>query len=217
MHVAIALYPRFAALDVVAPYTALAFTSGYEITFVAARPGPVLDDRGNLSLTATAAFADVPSPDVLLVPGGHGVARAMAEPHLIRWIARAHQHTTWTTSVGTGSFLLGAAGLIAERRATTHWHVLDELAGLDALPVAERLVTDGKVMTAADFSAGIDMALTLLAGVGGDDTARAVRLALGLDHAQPRPSTPERPDLDHARALITYAALDGWPPAAPHD
>lgn len=120
MHVAIPLYPRFTALDAVGPYTVLAFSPGYTVTFVAAEPGPVVDDRGSLTLQATATFAEVPRPDMILVPGGPGTREAMSDPELIGWIGRAHEHAPWTTSVCSGSFLLGAAGLLRAigRRAT---------------------------------------------------------------------------------------------------
>ncbi|MGI5489278.1 DJ-1/PfpI family protein [Microtetraspora malaysiensis] len=184
MHVAIPLYPRFTALDAVGPYTVLAFAPGWRVTFVAPETGPVLDDRGTLALTATARLADLPRPDMVLVPGGVGTLDALSDPALIDWIAAAHEHARWTTSVCSGSFLLGAAGVLRGRRATTHWGFLDQLATFGAEPVSERVVTDGTVVTAAGVSAGIDMALTLLAEVADPVTAQTVQLAIEYD---PRP------------------------------
>ncbi|WP_347404832.1 DJ-1/PfpI family protein [Micromonospora sp. WMMD1102] len=109
MHVAIPLYPRFTALDVVGPYTVLAFAPGVTVTLVAAEPGPVLDDRGTMAISATVGYAELPRPDVVVVPGGAGTRAALADTALVSWIARAHAHTRWTTSVCVGSFLLGAA------------------------------------------------------------------------------------------------------------
>jgi transcriptional regulator GlxA family with amidase domain len=185
MHVAIPLYPRFTALDAVGPYTVLAFAPGYTVTFVAGAPGPVVDDVGSLALAATASYADVPRPDVILVPGGPGTQEALADRALVGWIGQAHEHTRWTTSVCAGSFLLGAAGLLDGRRATTHWGWLPRLAAFGAEPVSERVVVDGKVWTAAGVSAGIDMALALLAHAAGEETAQTVQLAIEYDPDPP--------------------------------
>ncbi|MGA4988792.1 DJ-1/PfpI family protein [Nonomuraea bangladeshensis] len=184
MHVAIPLYPRFTALDAVGPYTVLAFAPGWRVTFVAAEPGPVTDDRGSLSLAATASYDDVPDPDVIVVPGGPGTFDALADEALLGWIRRAHGRTSWTTSVCSGSLLLGAAGLLDGLRATTHWAALELLREYGAEPVSERTVVQGKVVTAAGVSAGIDMALTLLARATDEETAQTVQLAIEYD---PRP------------------------------
>ncbi len=184
MHVAIPLYPRFTALDAVGPYTVLAFAPGWRVTFVAAEPGPVTDDRGALSLAATASYDDVPDPDVIVVPGGPGTFDALADEALLGWIRRAHERTSWTTSVCSGSLLLGAAGLLDGLSATTHWAALELLRQYGAEPVSERTVVQGKVVTAAGVSAGIDMALTLLARARDEETAQAVQLAIEYD---PRP------------------------------
>ncbi|MET8986370.1 DJ-1/PfpI family protein [Nonomuraea wenchangensis] len=184
MHVAIPLYPRFTALDAVGPYTVLAFAPGWRVTFVAAQPGPVTDDRGALSLAATASYDDVPDPDVIVVPGGPGTFDVLADEALLGWIRRAHGRTSWTTSVCSGSLLLGAAGLLDGLRATTHWAALELLRQYGAEPVSERTVVQGKVVTAAGVSAGIDMALTLLARAEDEETAQTVQLAIEYD---PRP------------------------------
>jgi putative intracellular protease/amidase len=184
MHVAIPLYPRFTALDAVGPYTVLAFAPGFTVTFVAGRPGEMLDDRGSLALTATKSCADLPYPDVIIVPGGPGTAEALHDPALLDWISAAHEHTRWTTSVCSGSFLLGAAGLLKGRRATSHWGWLEHLTGFGAQPVSERVVVDDRIITAAGVSAGIDMALTVLARLTDVATAQTVQLAMEYD---PRP------------------------------
>ncbi|MEU7913035.1 DJ-1/PfpI family protein [Microbispora bryophytorum] len=206
MNIAIPLYPRFTALDAVGPYTVLAFAPGCTVTFVAAEPGPVLDDRGSLSLAATASYGDLPAPDVVVVPGGPGTIEALSDTELLGWIARAHEGTRWTTSVCSGSFLLGAAGLLKGRRATTHWGWLGRLAGFGAEPVSERVVIDGKVVTAAGVSSGIDMALTLLAEIRDEETAQAVQLAIEYDPRPPfaagNPKTAPVGLSDKAMALI---------------
>jgi putative intracellular protease/amidase len=185
MHVAIPLYPRFTALDAVGPYTVLAFAPGNTVTFVAAEPGPVIDDRGSLAVTATASYADLPHPDVIIVPGGPGTAEALNDPALIGWITHAHKHSQWTTSVCSGSFLLGAAGLLKGRKATSHWGWVEHLSGFGARPVNERVVIDGKIITAAGVSSGIDMALRLLANMTDVATGQTVQLAIEYDPEPP--------------------------------
>ncbi|TDD39900.1 DJ-1/PfpI family protein [Nonomuraea terrae] len=207
MHAVIPLYPRFTALDAVGPYTVLAFAPGWTVTFAAAQAGPVTDDRGSLTLAATASFADVPAPDVIVVPGGLGTLDVMEDEALVGWIRRAHEHTRWTTSVCSGSLLLGAAGLLAGAKATTHWAVLDFLANSGAVPVSERVVEHGKIVTAAGVSAGIDMALTLLARAADPVTAQSVQLAIEYDPQPPFTSgslkTAPEGLAERALALIT--------------
>jgi transcriptional regulator GlxA family with amidase domain len=183
MHIAIPLYPRFTALDVVGPYTVLGFTPQLSVTFVSARGGPVADDLGGLTLTATATYADLPHPDVIVVPGGPGTREALQDTALLDWLRSARPR--WMTSVCSGSFLLAAAGLLQGRRATSHWGFLDALAGFGARPVAERVVVDGQVITAAGVSAGIDMALGLVARLRDERTAQTVQLAMEYDPDPP--------------------------------
>ena len=203
MHVAIPLYPRFTALDAVGPYTVLAFAPGWTVTFVAGATGPVTDDAGSLTLHATAAYGDVARPDVIVVPGGPGTAEAMGDRALLDWIAAAHPHTRWTTSVCSGSFLLGAAGLLGGRRATTHWGWLDRLPAVGAVPVRERIVRDGDIVTAAGVSAGIDMALVLLGEAADHRTAQAVQLAIEYDPQPPYDiGSPAKDLADTALGLI---------------
>jgi transcriptional regulator GlxA family with amidase domain len=185
MHVAIPLYPKFTALDAVGPYTVLAFAPGWTVTFVAGEIGPVVDDKGTLSLVATATYADLPRPDVIVVPGGIGTYEAVSDQDLLGWVREAHEHTRWTTSVCTGSFVLGAAGLLNGLDATTHWGFLKDLGGVGANAVSERVVTQGKIVTAAGVSAGIDMALTLLAEATDETTAQTVQLAIEYDPHPP--------------------------------
>lgn len=183
MQVAIPLYPRFTALDAVGPYTVLGLAPDITVTFVAAVPGPVPDDLGSLTMTATAGYAELAHPDVIIVPGGPGTADAVGDPQLRDWLLAARPR--WTTSVCSGSFVLAAAGLLTGRRATSHWGWRDGLAAFGALPVEQRVVVDGPVITAAGVSAGIDMALTLLAVLRDEPTAQAVQLAMEYDPDPP--------------------------------
>ncbi|MEW2296591.1 DJ-1/PfpI family protein [Streptomyces sp. NPDC006743] len=185
MQIAIVLYDRFTALDAVGPYETLGRLPGAETVFVAERTGPVRTDTGNLALTADRTLADVPSPDIVVVPGGPGQTALMDDAALLDWLRAADATSTWTTSVCTGSLLLGAAGLLRGRRATSHWLALDHLASLGARPTGERVVTDGKYVTAAGVSSGIDMGLTLLGRIAGDETAQAVQLLTEYDPQPP--------------------------------
>jgi transcriptional regulator GlxA family with amidase domain len=145
----------------------------------------VVNEKGTLRLTADAALADVPRPDVIVVPGGPGQNARMADEALLGWLRAADSGSAWTTSVCTGSLLLAAAGLLKGRRATTHWLAMDKLAGLCAVPATARVVTDGKYMTAAGVSAGLDMALALAGKLAGDAVAQSVQLALEYDPQPP--------------------------------
>src|SRR5581483_8001594 len=137
---AILLFDRFTVLDAVGPYQVLSGLPGAEPVFVAEHPGPVTDENGMLTLSAQAALADVPRPDVIVVPGGPGQDAQMADGPVHQWLRAADQASTWTTSVCTGSLILAAAGLLAGRRATTHWLAMDQLDQLGTTPVTERVV-----------------------------------------------------------------------------
>lgn len=185
MDIAIVLFDRITALDAVGPYEVLSKMPDATVTFVATEPGPKRTDTGRLALTADAALTDLPHPDILLVPGGPGQVDAEKDEALLDWLRTAHETTTWTTSVCTGSLVLGAAGLLQGLRATTYWLGLDMLTAYGAIPTNERVVIDGKVVTAAGVSSGIDMALTLAARIGGDDLARMLQLGIEYDPQPP--------------------------------
>jgi putative intracellular protease/amidase len=184
VQIAILLYERFTALDAIGPYEVLSGLSGAEVIFTAERPGPVRTDTGMLAVTADAGLADVPHPDIILVPGGPGNEAQMDDGPVRQWLRAADAASSWTTSVCTGSLILAATGLLAGRRATSHWLALDRLETLGAHPVSERVVIDGKYVTAAGVSAGIDMALDLSGRIAGAATAQAIQLMIEYD---PRP------------------------------
>jgi putative intracellular protease/amidase len=198
MQIAIVLYDRFTALDAVGPYQVLTSLPGAEVVFAAEQPGPLTDDVGRLHLSAEAALADVPRPDIVLVPGGPGQNDQMQDGPLHEWLRAADETTTWTTSVCTGSLILAAAGLLNGRRATSYWMALGLLEQHGAVPVAERVVFDGKYVTAAGVSSGIDMALTLAGRIAGDETAQAIQL--GIEYDPQPPYNAGSPD--HAPAAI---------------
>ena len=185
MQIVIVLYDRFTALDAVGPYQVLSSLRGAQVVFAAEQAGRVSDDERSLHLSAEAALADVPRPDILVVPGGPGQHDQMDDGPLHAWLRAADQGTTWTTSVCTGSLILAGAGLLTGRRATSHWLALDELGQHGAVPVSERVVFDGKYVTAAGVSAGIDMGLTLAGRIAGDEAAQAIQLGIEYDPQPP--------------------------------
>lgn len=185
MDIAILLFDRLTALDAVGPYEVLSRLPDANVTFVATEPGLKRTDTKFLGLMADASLDDLPHPEILLVPGGPGQADAEKDEAVLEWLRAAHATTTWTTSVCTGSLVLGAAGLLAGKRATTYWLALDELAKHGATPTNERVVTDGKIVTAAGVSSGIDMALTLAQHIGGDDLAQMLQLGIEYDPQPP--------------------------------
>ena len=186
MLIAIALFDRFTALDAVGPFQVLVQLPNAKTIFVSERPRDVTDESGVLTLRAEASFADVPHPDIILVPGGPGQAAHMGDDSPLRdWLIAADQTSTWTTSVCTGSLILAGAGLLDGRQATTNWLAMDVLAGLGAKPRQERYVFDGKYATAAGVSAGIDMALALAGRIGGDELAQRRQLAIEYDPQPP--------------------------------
>jgi transcriptional regulator GlxA family with amidase domain len=185
VNTAIALFDRFTALDAIGPYEVLSRLPGATVTFVAAERGPVRTDNGFLTLIAERTLDELTDPDIVLVPGGPGEVAARAGGPMLEWLREADRTSRWTTSVCTGSLVLGAAGLLEGRRASTHWLAMDELARLGAVPVAERVVIDGKIVTGAGVSAGIDMALTLAAQIAGEDVAQAIQLGIEYDPEPP--------------------------------
>jgi transcriptional regulator GlxA family with amidase domain len=185
MLIAIPIFDRFTALDAVGPFQVLVQLPGAKTIFVAERPRDVTDGSGALTLRAEASLADVPQPDIIVVPGGPGQADHMGDSPLRDWLIAADQTSTWTTSVCTGSLNLADAGLLNGRQATTNWMAMDELARLGATPRHERYVFDGKYATAAGVSAGIDMALALTERIGGADMAQRFQLAIEYDPQPP--------------------------------
>ena len=202
MQIAILLYDRFTVLDAIGPYQVLSGMPDAEVVFVAEHPGPIRDQVGSLVLSAPAGLADVPRPDIVVVPGGPGQNGQMQDGPVHEWLRAADQASTWTTSVCTGSLILAAAGLLAGRRATSHWTALDELGSLGVTPVSERVVFDGKYVTAAGVSAGIDMGLTLAGRVAGDETAQAIQLMIEYDPQPPYDAgSPDRAPAEVLRRL----------------
>jgi putative intracellular protease/amidase len=209
MDIAIPIFDRFTALDAVGPYEVLSRLPGARVRFVAHDAGPVRADTRMLTLVAEARFEDVPSPEVLVVPGGKGTRALLDDARLLDWIRGVHETSEWTTSVCTGSLLLAAAGVLEGLDAATHWGAWGELGQLGVRPTARRVVEEGKIITAAGVSSGIDMALTLAARIAGEDIAKAIQLELEYD---PRPpfdaGSPEAAGEDIVALVPTVTAIE---------
>ncbi|MEU2155130.1 DJ-1/PfpI family protein [Streptomyces sp. NPDC019396] len=197
MQIAILLYDRFTALDAVGPFEMLSRLPDAKTLFVAESAGPVRNDQDNLTLVADRDLTEVTAADLVLVPGGPGARDAMKDPAVLDWLRAVDATSTWTTSVCTGSLVLAAAGFLEGRRATSHWLALDDLRALGARPTGERVVFDGKYVTAAGVSSGIDMALHLLGRIAGDQVAQTVQLLTEYDPQPPYDAgSPEKAPAD---------------------
>ncbi|NUS11795.1 MAG: DJ-1/PfpI family protein [Streptomyces sp.] len=185
MRIVFPVFDGFTALDAVGPYEVLRNLPDADVVFAAAEPGPVADGAGRLVLTASAALDDVTAADVLVVPGGPGARASVGDEALLDWIRRIHLTAAWTTSVCTGSLLLGAAGLLSGLRATTHWSAVGLLESYGAVYTEQRVVEQGRIVTAAGVSSGIDMALRLTELVAGPIAAQACQLAIEYDPHPP--------------------------------
>jgi transcriptional regulator GlxA family with amidase domain len=183
--IGLVLYPKFTALDIVGPFQTLVDVPGLDVFFVAETAGPVMDHTGRLSLNATHTFSDIETLDVVVVPGGFADRVVDADNAIVQFITRIHPTTQWTTSVCTGSIFLAHAGVLNGLDATTHWGSYDRLAELGANPTDRRVVQVGKVITAAGVSSGIDMGLVLVQHLAGDETAKAIQLAIEYDPQPP--------------------------------
>lgn len=204
MEIAFLLFDDVTALDAIGPYEVLSRIPGARVRFVATEPGPQRTARGMLHLIADHPLDEIPHPDVVVVPGGPGTRALLHNEQVLTWIRSTHEHSRWTTSVCTGALLLGAAGILTDRHATTHWRALDALPTYGATPIRQRVVEDGKIITAAGVSAGIDMALHLAQREAGDDIARALQLVIEYD---PQPRTDAGSPLhapEHVLALAHH-------------
>jgi putative intracellular protease/amidase len=200
MNIAILLFDRLAALDAVGPYEVLSRVPGATVTFVAEEPVPpkpggrsplasipvsVGTDPGPLALMADATLTELEHPEVVIVPGGPGQTALMEDGPVHDWLRVAHETSEWTCSVCTGSLILAAAGLLKGKRATSNWQALDELRKFGVEVIPERVVFDGKLVTAAGVTAGIDMALMLAAKVANEQVAQAIQLGIEYDPQPP--------------------------------
>ncbi|HEX4789934.1 MAG TPA: DJ-1/PfpI family protein [Actinospica sp.] len=186
MDIVIPIFPDFTALDAIGPYEVLRMLPDVRVTFAAAERGTIVrTDSTFIGLHADRALTEIDAADVLVVPGGWGTRAAMKDEELLDWVRRIHGTTRFTTSVCTGSLVLGAAGLLTGLAATTHWAQARLLERTGAKYTAQRVVQQGKIITGAGVSAGIDMALTLAAQIAGEDVAKSIQLAIEYDPQPP--------------------------------
>jgi len=185
MQIALALFEQVTALDAIGPYEVLQRLPDAEVCFVGHRRGEVRTDNGFLGLTIDRTFEEVPHPDILVVPGGIGTRALVHDASILDWIRGAHATSRFTTSVCTGSLLLAAAGLLDGLRATTHFAARPLLSKYGAKPSEDRVVVEGKIITAAGVSSGIDMALRLAEHLTDATTAKALQLMIEYDPQPP--------------------------------
>ena len=186
MKIAILIYDGFTALDAIGPYEVLSFLPGASVRFVSTERGPKRAHTDFLSVVADYTLDEVPDPEIIVVPGGtKGTMMAAEDQRILSWLRRAHETSKWTTSVCTGALILGAAGMLKGLKATSHWYARDLLQNFGAVYVEERVVKQGKIITAAGVSAGIDMALHLANEIGGKELAEVIQLTIEYDPKPP--------------------------------
>lgn len=212
MRTAILIFDGLTALDAVGPYEVLRSVPGWEVRFVGLEKGMVRTDCGFLGLNADYSLDEVTEPDIVLVPGGEGNRPLMEDETVLSWLQEVDRHTKWTTSVCTGSLVLAAAGLLQGKPASCHWLLLDRLREFGAEPTGERVVKEGKVITAAGVSAGIDMALHLVAKEAGPEVAQAIQLGIEYDPQPPFDSgSPQKASPEIVELVTAVAAqTDPW-------
>jgi transcriptional regulator GlxA family with amidase domain len=212
MRVAILIFEKLTVLDAIGPYEVLRSVPGWEVSFVAPQAGAVRADSGVLGLVADQSIDEVTDPDIVLVGGGEGNRPLMEDERVLDWLRKVDENSKWTTSVCTGSLVLGAAGLLKGKRATCHWLYVDRLAQFGAEPARERVVEDGKVITAAGVASGIDMALHLVDREVGPEVAQAIQLAIEYDPDPPHDTGSPAKAPDQIVELVTQAAAaeDEW-------
>ena len=209
MQIVIPLFPRFTALDGIGPYEVLQQVPDHEVTFVGHEKGEVRSEHGYLGINADATFEDFPHPDIVVFPGGFGTRPLMHDQRVLDWVRAAHETTIYTTSVCTGSLVLGAAGLLDGLTATTHWSTMDTLRDLGAVPTGQRVVEhlEQRIITAAGVSSGIDMALRLVELLVDETAAKACQLMIEYDPQPPFDcGAPGKSDDVTMTRVIEYAA-----------
>ena len=215
MQTAILIFEGLTVLDAIGPYEVLRSVPGWEVTFVAPEAGVQRADSGAVGLIADSELEEVAEPDIVLVGGGAGNRALLSDERVLDWLRSVDRSSRWTTSVCTGSLVLGAAGLLEGKRATSHWLFLERLREFGAKPSPERVVEDGKLITAAGVSAGIDMALGLVERELGPEAAQAIQLAIEYDPQPPynAGSPAKAPDAVVEAVSAAFAASGEWPEA----
>jgi cyclohexyl-isocyanide hydratase len=178
------IFPRLTQLDMTGPYEVLARLRNTTVDLVSRTRDPVTTERG-MQIVPTVTYSDCPPLDVVMVPGGPGQQDLMEDEATLEFLRKQAASAKYVTSVCTGSLVLGAAGLLKGKRATSHWAAVDHLALLGAIPVREKVVVDGHIVTGAGVTSGIDFALTLATILEGEQTAREIQLQIEYDPNPP--------------------------------
>ena len=210
LQIAIPLFPKFTALDAVGPYEVLQRIPDFEVVFVGHDRGEVRSENGMIGLSVDATFEDIAEPDVVVFPGGVGTRRLEHDARVLDWVRQAHAGSRFTTSVCTGSVVLGAAGLLQGLTATTHWSCYQELAAHGAEPTPVRVVEhlDERIITSAGVSSGIDMALRLVELLADRTAAQAAQLMIEYDPQPPFDcGSVDKADDAVMTRVVEYAAL----------
>jgi cyclohexyl-isocyanide hydratase len=184
VNIVFVLFDNVTQLDFAGPVQFLSRMPGAKL-FVASKGGKAVTTDCGFSIVPTISFADCPQADIICVPGGHGVREAIADSTIVDFVRNQAKGTSWITSVCTGAFILGAAGLLQDKRATCHWGYTHLLPLFGATHEAARVVRDGNLVTAGGVTSGIDFALELIAMISGEEAARTIQLALEYDPAPP--------------------------------
>jgi transcriptional regulator GlxA family with amidase domain len=182
--IVIFLFDGMTALDAVGPYEVLSRIPNSKVYFVSMEPG-IVCCMGGLNLVSEYSIKEITETDILVIPGGFGIDDLLDNVEILNWIRNIHRTTKFTTSVCTGSLLLGAAGILTNLKATTHWNHIEKLKKYNAEPVKSRYVIDGKVITSAGVSAGIDMSLKLVELVGNESLSKLIQLSIEYDPSPP--------------------------------
>jgi transcriptional regulator GlxA family with amidase domain len=210
IEVAIPVFPRLTALDAVGPYEVLQRIPWIDITFVGHQKGEVRTENGLLGIKVDATFEEIPEPDVVVFPGGIGTRVLQHDDRVLDWVRHAHATTKLTTSVCTGSIVLGAAGLLEGLTATTHWSCYPDLQAHGAVPTAKRVVEhlDRRIITSAGVSSGIDMALRMVELLVDRTAAEAAQLMIEYDPEPPYDSgSTQKANEEVMARVIEYAQL----------
>lgn len=198
------LYPRLTQLDFTGPYEVLARLPGAEV-IVASKEGGVLPTELGLTFTNLAKLSDIDRADLIMLPGGPGQTDAMLDPDFMAQVKRLGESATYVTSVCTGSLILGAAGLLQGKRAGCHWAYRDLLASFGAIPDDGRVVRDGNIYTGGGVTAGIDIGLTIVADIAGEDVAKMIQLA--IEYAPAPPFNSGRPEVAEEKTVAAVRQL----------
>jgi putative intracellular protease/amidase len=206
MKIAALIFDKITVLDIVGPTELLSWVPGSEIVWVGKELGPIRAAPTGLAINVEHTLDEVSSADILIIPGGPGVRLLLQDEKMLDWVRKVHATTKWTTSVCTGSLLIGAAGLLKGLEATTHWNAAATLESFGATYREKRVVPQGKIVTSAGVSSGIDMALWLVGRIAGDDAAKQAQLCIEYDPQPPydagAPSKADPLVVEKARATV---------------